>query len=300
MVRRPFGVLSVALAVHAAAPFVAPPPAVAQSPMTGGSIAPAYEGFWRNPDGTYDLLFGYFNRNWEEEIHIPIGPDNNLQPGGPDLDQPTHFLPRRNQFVFRVRVPADFGDGEVVWTITANGETNTAYGTLRPEYAVDEVVMSANFGAGGQTGFNPQLVGNLPPEVTLEGENQRTARVGEAVALSAVATDDGKPGRRGMPAGAVGQSQFVPNSAAGLRFSWFHYRGPGEIAFDPPQAKVWQDNRDGASSPWAAGWSPPSIPPDNRWSATATFGEPGTYVVRALAHDGGLVDYEDVTVVVTP
>jgi hypothetical protein len=280
--------------------FATPVALAAQAPLTGGSIAPAYEGFWRNEDGSFDLLFGYFNRNWDEEIHVPVGPDNHLEPGGPDMGQPTHFLPRRNQFVFRVRVPADFGDKEIVWTLTANGETNRAYGTLRPEYAVDEVVMSANFGAGGQTGFNPQLVGNLPPEVSVEGALERSARVGEAVVLAALATDDGKPGRRGMSAGAVGQTQFVPNSATGLRFSWVHYRGPGEIVFTPTQTKVWQDGRDGANSPWAAGWSPPEIPAGNRWTATATFTEPGTYVVRALASDGGLVDYQDVTVVVTP
>jgi hypothetical protein len=280
--------------------FATPVALAAQAPLTGGSIAPAYEGFWRNEDGSFDLLFGYFNRNWDEEIHVPVGPDNHLEPGGPDMGQPTHFLPRRNEFVFRVRVPADFGDKEIVWTLTANGETNRAYGTLRPEYAVDEVVMSANFGAGGQTGFNPQLVGNLPPEVSVEGALERSARVGEAVVLAALATDDGKPGRRGMSAGAVGQTQFVPNSATGLRFSWVHYRGPGEIVFTPTQTKVWQDGRDGANSPWAAGWSPPEIPAGNRWTATATFTEPGTYVVRALASDGGLVDYEDVTVVVTP
>jgi hypothetical protein len=72
------------------------------------------------------------------------------------------------------------------------------------------------------------------------------------------------------------------------------------VAFDPPQTKLWQDTRDGANSPWAAGWSPPAVPPENRWVANATFSVPGTYVLRALAHDGGLMDFEDVTVVVTP
>jgi hypothetical protein len=275
------------------------PPVSAQAPKSGQNIAPVYEGFWKNPDGTFDLLFGYYNRNWEEEINVPVGADNSLEPGGPDQGQPTHFFPRRNQFVFRVRVPADFGEGEVVWTLTSNGMTERAYGTLKTPYAVDEVVMSANFGAGGQTGFNPSLVGNLPPEVTLEGERRLSARVGESVTLSAVATDDGKPGRRGISSFAVGQSHFVPNSATGLRLSWFQYRGPGTVTFDPEQTKVWEDRRDGGNSPWSAGWSTPPVPPDNRWVTRATFSEPGTYVLRALGHDGGLIDYEDVTVVVT-
>ena len=155
------------------------------------------------------------------------------EPGGPDRGQPTHFFPRRNQFVFKVRVPADFGNKEVVWTLTSNGETEKTYGTLRPAYAVDETVMMANFGAGGQTGFHPDMMGNKPPKLTLEGEKKLTARAGQPVALSAVATDDGKPGRGPMPAVLVGQSHFVPNSATGLRLSWFQYRGAGRDRVRP-------------------------------------------------------------------
>ena len=48
------------------------------------------------------------NRNWEEELDVPVGPDNGFNLGGADQGQPTHFLPRRNRFVFRVQVPNDF------------------------------------------------------------------------------------------------------------------------------------------------------------------------------------------------
>jgi hypothetical protein len=274
------------------------PPLGAQAPARGQNIAPAYEGFWRNADGTFDLMFGYYNRNWEEEIDIPVGPGNTLDPGGPDQGQPTHFFPRRNQFVFKVRVPANFGNKEIVWTLTSNGQTEKAYGTLRPQYAVDETVMMANFGAGGQTGFVPDLMGNKPPELKVEGEKKRGAKVGEPVTLSAVATDDGKPKARPMPAFLVGQSHFLPNAATGLRLSWFTYRGAAKIEYDPPQTKVWQDHRDGGNSPWSAGWSTPPPPPGNTWTVKATFSEPGTYVLRALASDGGLIAYEDVTVTV--
>jgi hypothetical protein len=91
----------------------------------------------------------------------------------------------------------------------------------------------------------------------------------------------------------------VPNSATGLRLSWFKYRGSGPIEFDPPQTKVWQDHRDGGNSPWSAGWQTPPVPPGNKWTVRATFSEPGAYTIRALAHDGGLIDYDDVTVTVT-
>lgn len=278
---------------------LAMPEPQAQAPARGQNIAPVYEGFWPQEDGTIDLWFGYYNRNWEEEIDVPIGPDNHMDPGGPDLGQPTHFFPRRSQFVFKVTVPGDFGDKEIVWTLTSNGATELAYATLRPEYAVDETVMMANFGAGGQTGFHPDMMGNKSPTVTLKVPDTMTVSAGEPVTLSAVATDDGKPSPRSIPTFLIGQSHFVPNSATGLRLSWFRYRGPGRVEFDPPQTKVWQDHRDGGNSPWSTGWETPPVPPDNTYTTTATFSEPGTYVLRALGHDGGLVDYRDVTITVT-
>lgn len=281
------------------ATLIAPVAGSAQGGPLDNNVALAYEGFSTNPDGSYELWFGYFNRNWDREFNVPVGPDNHIEPSGPDGGQPTHFFPRRNQFVFSVNVPADFGVGEVVWTLTTNGVTERAYGTLRPLYAVDETVMSANFGAGGQSGFNPALVGNQGPEVTVETKGTLRTRVGQPVRLSAIATDDGKPSPRPISY-RVGQSHDVPNSATGLRLSWYHYRGPGSVGFDPPQTKVWEDRRDGGGSPWSAGWRPPPIPPENRWTTQATFTEPGTYVLRALAHDGGLIDFEDVTVVVEP
>ena len=271
----------------------------AQAPARGQNIAPVYEGFWINEDGSFDLLFGYFNRNWAETIDLPVSAENHFETGGPDRGQPTHFFPRRNQFVFRVRVPRDFGDNELVWSLTSNGVTEKAYGTLRPQYAVDETVMTANFGGGGQTGGRPDLVGNVAPQLTIEGPTTLSVSAGEPVTLRAMAVDDGKPRRRPMPEVLVGQSHFVPNSATGLRVSWFRYRGPGPVTFDPPQTKVWQDTRDGGNSPWSVGWEPPPLPSDNTWTIQATFSQPGTYVLRALAHDGGLIDDDDVTINVT-
>ena len=289
-------VSAAALALGVAVVLAAPLATGAQAPARGQNIAPVYEGFWRHDDGSIDLWFGYYNRNWEEELDVPVGPDNHMDPGGPDLGQPTHFFPRRSQFVFKVTVPADFGDNEIVWSLTSNGVTENAYATLRPEYMVDETVMMANFGAGGQTGFHPDMIGNMAPDLTLETPPTMTVSAGEPVTLSAVAADDGKPAPRSIPVALIGTSHFVPNSATGLRLSWFRYRGPGEVVFDPPQTKVWQDHRDGGNSPWSTGWETPRVPDDNRWTVQATFSEPGTYVLRALAHDGGLIDYDDVTI----
>lgn len=281
-------------------------PASAQTlHRSGQTIAPVYEGYQPKPDGSFDLLFGYFNRNWEEHITVPVGPDNHLEPGGPDQGQPTHFYPQRNRFVFRVPVPADFGDDEVVWTLKTQGETLTAYGTLRPEYELDDVAIMANFGGAGGSGFHPSIVGNTPPRLTIEGSLTRRARVGEPVIVRAVADDDGKPAPRSLLASAGGVSvsgsgRFAPTSATGLRLSLLLYRGPGAVVFDPPQIKTWEDLRDGGNSPWSLGFETPPVPPDNRWVTQVTFSEPGTYVLRCLAHDGGLQTYADITVVVDP
>ena len=91
---------------------------------SGRSVTPAFEGWFANADGTYSFLFGYFNRNMKRELDLPIGPGNKIEPGGPDQGQPTHFLPRRNRFVFRVKVPNDFGTKELVWTLTSHGSNS--------------------------------------------------------------------------------------------------------------------------------------------------------------------------------
>ena len=104
---------------------------------TGQSVTAAYEGWYKNADGTYSLLVGYFNRNKKEALDIPIGPNNRIEPGGPDQGQPTHFLPRRQWGVFTIVVPADFGDKKITWTIVANGRTTSVPMGLHRDYEVE-------------------------------------------------------------------------------------------------------------------------------------------------------------------
>jgi hypothetical protein len=288
------------LAITALAVLVALLPVGAQLTRTGQNVVPVYEGWEPNPDGSFNLVFGYLNRNWEEELHLPLGPDNTIEPGGPDRGQPTHFFPRRNRFVFRIRVPKDFGSKELVWTLTSHGKTERAFGTLKPDYVLDETVIMSNIGAGGALSTTPDMVGNKAPVLKVEGPKTLSVKVGEPVTLVAIVTDDGKPSPRAMPP-VLGGNYMLPNSAKGLRLSWFMYRGPGKVvSFDPPQAKVWEDTRDGGNSPWSAGWTNPPVPPEGKWVVRATFSEPGTYVLRCLAHDGGLASSEDVSVTVKP
>jgi hypothetical protein len=275
----------------------------------GQNVSPAYEGWERTPEGNIDMLFGYMNSNWEEELDIPVGPENNIQPSGPDRGQPTHFFPRRNRFVFRVRVPKDFGEEkELVWTLTTHGKTIKAYGTLRQDYFLDNMVLTSETGAIGAGVSSPEIRSNQPPVLEAAGDRNRTVKVGEVLTLSAHVTDDGIPKPR--PRGAfldrgrnddVKDMRLVPprqvtvGSATGLWVACYIYRGAGKIALTPDQPKTWEDTRAGANSQWA----PPPAPADGKWTVDATFSEPGTYILRWHASDGALWADEDITVTVT-
>lgn len=265
--------------------------------LSGQTIAPAFEGWEQNPDGSYNMVFGYFNRNLDEHIHMPIGPDNNIEPGGPDHGQPTYFFPRRNRFFFKVRVPADFGEKELVWTLTTQGQTEKAYATLIPEYIIDKQLPMLDVGNFGRDPEGLELL-NEAPTVELEGSSERQIRVGESLNLTASAADDGTPEVKPAPQGRPGSPRSRSN-ALGLRVAWHIYRGDGSKAtFDPPQFKIYPDYRLNSNSPWSPGWEPPALPEHRRFPVTATFTEPGNYVIRILAHDGGLTDHRDVRVTV--
>ena len=168
---------------------------------SGQPVSPAFEGWEEDKDGARYFLFGYMNKNWEEELHVPISPANSFSPGAPDRGQPTHFLPRRNRFVFRVPVPQGFTDkDELVWTLTANGRTTKAYASLRTDYLIDDVVKASETGALGAGASNPTVRSNKPPTVRIEGSTNRTARVGEALTLIAAIADDGIPRARSREA----------------------------------------------------------------------------------------------------
>jgi hypothetical protein len=205
---------------------------------SGQAVAPVYEGFDINPDGSFNMWFGYMNRNYEEEIDVEVGPDNTFEPGG-DRGQPTHFVTRRHKDVFKVTVPKDFGDRTLTWKLNAHGQPQQVVATLKPVWQIDRLRTTRG-------GNSEKVSSNLPPAVSVSTSNQTAA--GATLAVSA--TDDGLPARRGAP--------------VGMTVLWTKFRGPGAVTFSDPQAKL----------------------SNGRATTTASFSEPGDYVLQAVVDDG--------------
>ena len=233
--------LAIILAAVSATAQTTPAQLVTLRHANGQAVAPVYEGFDINADGSFNMWFGYMNRNYEESIDLPVGPDNTFEPGA-DRGQPTHFTPRRHKDVFSVRVPKDYGDKTLVWTLRAHGEIQKVVATLKPVWQIDRLRTTRG-------GNSERISSNLPPSVTLQATSTQLERPG-ATTLTASATDDGLPQRRGQ--------------SVGMTVLWAKYRGPGAVTFDAPEAKL------------AGG----------KASTSASFSEPGEYLLQAVVDDG--------------
>jgi hypothetical protein len=292
------------------------------SPMRGEMVSAAYEGWWPNEDGTYELFFGYFNSNWEQEFDIPIGGRNYFamteaaglddleydahDPAQADQGQPTHIYPRRSAFLFTITVPADFGDKEWVWTLKTPGKVSRAHGILAPDYRIDPQVISTEVG-GNFGSLDNRMRTNITPELEVEGDERRTVRVGEPLTLVSHADDpDEYPPRSNRRLPGSTEELYRPatavtvQSAPGLRMHWGVYRGLADkVHFDPVQMKTWMDSRVYSNSPWSPPFVLPEVPEDKTWRVRATFDEPGEYTLLAVASDGAMTNNQYVTVTVT-
>lgn len=212
-------------------------------------------------------------------------------------------------------MPADWGDRELVWTVTDNGETNRAYATLATDYLIDNMVIASETGSLGAGTSSPESRSNIPPTVTLLGdttnaEQVRHVRVDESMVLVARIDDDGLPKPRRSTVENLEidfkermlrpPSRNTVGKTNGLFLSWNKYRGPGNVTFDPPQIKAWEDTRTSANSPWGPLWTPPTIPRDRLYEVSVSFDTPGTYILWARADDGGLYHDQYITVMVNP
>lgn len=241
----------------------------------GQSVQPVFEGWSKNPDGTFAMWFGYLNRNHEEKLNIATGADNGFS--GEDMGQPEFFEPRRQQFAFKIDVPATFPkDRDLIWTIKANGVTLKAYGCLWPVWEIDANTISAN--RSNRTAVDFDEPPNAAPTF-VNPPMKQTAEVGKALALSIAVADDGNPkprtDRGARVAGIKAPGELPLNQV--LRVSWVQWRGPGRVAFAPRVVRV----------------------ADGKATANVTFDKPGVYVLRAYAEDASIHTPHDITVTVT-
>lgn len=282
----------------------APPGGVLAEPVTntGGPIYATFEGWGPLKDGSTALLLGYFNRNRTQLVDIPVGPENSIEPGGPDFGQPTHFLAGRQYGMFAITVPKDWGNKKLTWTIVANGHKNTVSFWTNPPYWIDFYKNTAN--------------GNEPPRIkfAMNGTEyigppkERTvatlaATVGQPLDLTAWAADQpptitfesgaepaapapgrapgAKPANEPLPAFIGGRvvpiAPAAPGAAAEARrprgdiqVIWKKYRGPGDVTIaDETIALV----TGGDAKKFVEA------------KTTATFSAPGTYWLRAQVND---------------
>lgn len=312
--------LKTALSCAALAGVILLSPALSQAQIqnaSGQNVVPVYEGWERNTDGSFNMVFGYMNRNYEEQMDIPVGPANIIAPGLPDQGQPTHFYRRRQQFVFKIKIPKDWGKKDLVWTIASRGKTEKAYGTLEPIWEIGNLVYHENRGGPGVLTWPEEP--NEPPSVELSGSSQQTVTLPATLTLTVQVSDDGypkpRPRRPGvanvvrdsdgaiisggaaaaesvMPVKESPLSQAVvkldPNVRLGV--NWVLYRGPAPVTFDPMRIPV------------------VNVPPagaeikverlEGKGTTKVTFTQPGSYRLRAYGDDGILITPIDVNVTV--
>jgi hypothetical protein len=226
---------------------------------SGQGVTPAYEGYFENPDGSLSLLFGYFNRNFKQNLDIPVGPDNRIEPGGPDRGQPTYFLTARQWGVFTVTVPKGFNE-KLTWSLTANGKTSTVPANLDPLYLL------APF--QDATGNTPPFIGFAESGPFVQGPRGQSASLTTTwpnpAPLTLWVADDA----------SVAPGQKRPISTP-VSVSLGKYRGPGSVTFVPDHPQVQK----------AEFQAPPITTFTGTVSASAKFSEPGEYILRVVAND---------------
>jgi hypothetical protein len=241
-------------------------------PTQGLGVAPFFDGWYANSDGTTTFSFGYSNMN-EDLVEIPLGSDNFIVPKEYDGRQPTAFVPvvsdsptgaarrgrDRERGVFTVTVPAGFR-GDVVWTLRHGGQTlrvpaRTKSGAYRLQWpmAMGSVPPLLRFAPEGTAGRGP---------VGIQADAVNTS-VGAPLSLTVLVTDDSV--REQDP---VSIKPRVARPA--INVTWYKHSGPGSVVIDPPKNSIAEVEGTATTS--------------------LTFAQPGEYVVRVRADNFGRLD----------
>jgi len=230
---------------------------------SGQGVTGAFEGWFKNQDGSFSLLFGYYNRNQKQDLEIPVGASNRIEPGGPDQGQPTHFLPGRQWGLFTITVPADFGTNKLTWTLVSNGQTLAIPGSLNPLWEINA--------------FREPTTGNTPPVIrfaagsSVQGprpiSTTLSSTVAKPLALTVSVSDD-------ATSPLIGTTGMDQPKTPPVAVTWSKFRGPGEVTFTNAKPAV-ELAKGEAGAGGVSGTA----------STSATFSEPGEYILLVVAND---------------
>jgi hypothetical protein len=231
----------------------------------GAGVTGAFEGWFDNPDGSRSFLVGYFNRNSAQALDIPIGPENRIEPGGPDLGQPTHFLPGRQHGMFVIAVPKDFSvQQRLTWTLVANGQTTSIPLRLHPDYVVSPFEDAAVKNTPPVLRFTQNGPAMQGPTGLVEKAVARSTSLSMPLQLTVWTTDDAKY--------TSGTNAPLRGSRPAVSLTWSKYRGPGTVTFDRPRPEIEKLPDAGAAFSGKA-------------TTTVRFSERGDYVLHITAND---------------
>jgi hypothetical protein len=233
----------------------------------GASITGAFEGWYTSPDGSRSFLVGYLNRNTQQELDIPVGENNRIEPGGPEMGQPTHFLPGRRWGMFAVRVPSGFTpQDKLTWTLFANGQVTSIPLRLTPDYVISPFSEISVNNTPPAIRFEQNGQGVQGPVATLATAPSRTASVSAPLAVTLWVTDDMKY--------TSNTSAPLTTSRPPVTLTWSKYRGPGAVTFDKAQPVVEKLSAEGDNSIFSG-----------KATTNARFGAAGDYVLHVTAND---------------
>ncbi len=238
----------------------------------GASVTPAYDGWWKNPDGSFSYLMGYYNRNWTTEVDIPIGPNNHFEPGDADRGQPTHFGINRNFGMFVVTRPKETPEMDRLWwVLTYNGQTFRIPMHRQADYNIT-VNKASEESPGGKFNTAPKLrfAENGPvfqhPYGTLDKAMTRTAKVNVPMTIDMWVEDDGLYSN--------GSNAPLTRPEAPVELVVGKYRGPGKVTVGKGHEHV-EPTKGGKPGEDFAG----------KASTTVTFDTAGDYVVHITGND---------------
>lgn len=187
-------------------------------------VYPAYDGYLKNPDGSYTLSFAYFSHN-AELVTIPPGPSNSFAPDPSDRLQPTTFRPGHQRFQCIIVVGPEF-DGKLRWTLTYAGTTTgTSQNMLQSSWNLVEGAQE--LGAIDYAKAPRGVCLNRAPLVRILGLAGGRGR-GAGPRLSASTSEElnlfGSVSDEGLP------------RTGKLTVAWKQLSGPGTVKFSAPDA----------------------------------------------------------------